>query len=88
MHMAVDAAGQDQKAGGIDNFFGSPEVCSQRRDLAAADTDIAAEGIRRCRHRAAADNCIESHAVTRSRFSISDFCCSCDMLGAVHPMRR
>ena len=46
----------------IDDFAGVAEVLAERRDLAAADADVAAERVGRGRDRAAADDGVEAHA--------------------------
>ncbi len=54
MDMAVDAAGQEELAGNVDNLPGVVELVAQRRDAPAADADIAGERVGCCRDRAAA----------------------------------
>ena len=61
MHVAVDAAGQNELAGRVDDLLCVAEVLAQRRDPAIPDADIAGEGIGRGRDRSAADDSVESH---------------------------
>ena len=62
MHVAVDAAGQHQKAGRVDDLAGVADVGSDGGDFAGRNPDIAGKCVGRGRNRAAADDGVERHA--------------------------
>ncbi len=61
MHMAVDATGQNQHAGRVDDFPRRTEVQAERRDASVSDADVAGEGVGCGRDRPAANDRVEGH---------------------------
>jgi hypothetical protein len=59
MDVAVDAAGQDQEARGVNLARRSFDLLRDARDPSAADADIGSESVRCGRNRAAPDRKIE-----------------------------
>ena len=55
--------GSTSMPGRVDDLGGVAEVVAERRDLPAADADVAGEGVGRGRDRAAADDGVETHAL-------------------------
>ena len=62
MDVAVDAAGQHQAPGRIDDLGGLAEVVAERHDLLAANADVAGESVGFRRDGAAADDGVEARA--------------------------
>ena len=65
MHVAVDAAGQHQLAGRVDDLGRVAKIGAERRDDAALDADIAGERVGCGRDRPAADDRVECHSLPR-----------------------
>ncbi|MCY1298366.1 hypothetical protein D9M68_478290 [compost metagenome] len=61
MYVAVDTAGKDEEAGGVDHLVCVRQVGCERSDPAVLDTDVADEGVTRRHHRSIADHRIEAH---------------------------
>ena len=59
MHVAVDAARQHQPAARVDHLVGRAQVVAERRDPAAADADVADDGVAGVGDAAAADDGVE-----------------------------
>ena len=59
MAMAVDSAGGDELAGGIDHRFGAAEIVTQGGDSSVLDGDVAAEEIARGGDGGVADDEVE-----------------------------
>ena len=53
--------GSTKQAFGVDDFAGSAEIVAERGDPAAADADVAGERVGCGRHRAAANDGVETH---------------------------
>ena len=58
--MAVDAAGQDELAGGVQLFGAAVERIAERHDAPVAHADVGGEAIGRGHHRASTDDEIEA----------------------------
>jgi hypothetical protein len=60
MNMAVDAAGQNQPAGGVDNFIRCSQIMAEGYDAPVANGDVAGKNVRRRRNRATPNDRIKS----------------------------
>ena len=67
MHVAIDTARKDEKAGRIDDLCRTTQLLSKRDDHTASDSEVTPIRIRRGRYGSAANHKIETQARLQRR---------------------